>query len=50
MSNRVDDNDPIDSKHNISDGETKGVQYNNHIKKSQDLNKFVFWVLCLFNR
>ena len=42
MSNRVDDNDPIDSKHNISDGETKGVQYNNHIKKSQDLNKFVF--------
>ena len=47
MSNRVDDNDPTDSKHDISDGGTKGVQYSNYIKKSQDLNKFELIVAAL---
>jgi voltage-gated potassium channel len=47
MNNHVDDKHTIDFKHNTSDGGTNDVQYNNHIKKSQELNKLELVVATL---
>jgi voltage-gated potassium channel len=47
MSNRVDDNDQTDIKRDTNDGGAKRIQYKNHIKKSQDINKFELIVAAL---
>jgi hypothetical protein len=45
MNKRTDNNDQINFKHDISDGKTKGTS--EHVKKSQDINKFELIVAAL---
>ena len=47
MSNREDDNDQNEIKHNIDASETRRIRYNAHLKKSQDISKFELIVAAL---
>src|SRR5919106_1015668 len=47
MSNREDDNDQNEIKHNVDASKTRRIRYNAHLKKSQDISEFELIVAAL---
>src|SRR5919106_1365605 len=47
MSNRENDNDQNEIKHNVDASKTRRIRYNTHLKKSQDISKFELIVAAL---